>query len=159
MIPKGHKHDWASMQTYINAHDRVLRQYSKFMDHPRQYQHARITPNYLLLKCENILFTTYKGNRVRVDITKDVEIDDSIPKREQARTFGYSYNANRPGLGNLIRYDSPDPADEICRAAIPYHHRFHHKHEWTSGVEHILRISDDAWPHVDEFLGEVLSKF
>ena len=158
MSSRGRKHDWASLQTYLNAHDRVLSHYAKFMDFPRQYLHTRVTPNYLVLKCENMLLTTYNGNKVRVDISKDVEIDDSNPKRERALTFGYSYNANRPGVGNLIRFDSPDPPAAIT-PSTPYHHHFHHKHEWPNGVEQILKIADDEWPHVDEFLHEVLSNF
>ncbi len=86
------KHDWASLQTYLNAHERVLNTYSKYMDKPRIYQQTLITANYLLLECTGIAFTTYAGSKVRVDITKDVEIDDSNPKRLRALTVGYSYN-------------------------------------------------------------------
>jgi len=151
------KHDWASLQTYLNAHERVLRTYSKFMDHPVQYKQSRVTENYLILECQSI-FTTYNGTKVRVDIYKDVEIDDSILNRERALTFGYSYNANRPGVGNLLRYDSPDPPAEIS-PSTPAHHRFHHKHDWSSGTEVIVKIPDDEWPHVDQFFQEVLTRF
>lgn len=150
------KHDWASLQTYLNAHERVLNTYARYMDRPRQYDQTMVTPNYLLLECTGIQFTTYNGNRVRVDITKDVEIDDTNPKRPMVRTVGYSYNANRPGQGNLIRYDSPDPPAQLGPGSPP-HHFFHHKHDWTSGQEQIIRIGDDDWPHVDEFFHEVLT--
>ena len=152
------KHGWASLETYLNAHDRVLRTYTKFMDQPKQYRYEWANSNYLVLKCHGIDFTTYSGNKVRVDLYKDVDIDDSNPKRLRARTSGYSYNANRPGVGNLIRYDSPDLAVTVAQST-PFHHQFHHKHDWTSGVEQIIRISDDNWPHVHEFLNEVLSTF
>lgn len=152
------KHDSASLQRYLNAHERVLNTYSRYMDHPKVYRQNFLTPNYLLLECVGIIFTTYNGNKVRADITKDVEIDDSIPGRPRAMTFGYSYNANRPGIGNLIRYDSPDLPAQLGPGS-PTHHYFHHKHVWVSGKEQIIRVGDDDWPHVDEFFHEILSTF
>lgn len=136
------KHDWASIQTFLNAHDRVLRTYSRYMDSPKQYKLKWVTPNYLSMECLEIQFTTYKGNTVRVDITKDVEIDDTNPKWKLARTFSYSYNANRPGVGNLIRYDSPDI---VIGANTPHHHLYHHRHDWTSGSEKITKVDENAW--------------
>lgn len=156
MSPK--KHDWASLQRYMNAHERVMNTYAKFMDRPRTYEQTLVTPNYLLLECKGILFTTYNGNQVRVDISKDVEIDDAIPKRPQALTVLYSYNANRPDGDNLIRYDSPDPPAQIT-PLTPLHHHFHHKHVWVAGREQILRAGDDAWPHVEEFFQEIMENF
>lgn len=155
---KKKKHDWASLQSYLNAHERVLNTYAKFMERPRQYKQTLITPNYLLLECTDIMFTTYLGNKARVDLTKDVEIDDAIEKRPKALTTGYSYNANRPGLGNLIRYDSPDDPTQMA-ASAPHHHNYHHKHDWSLGKEQIIKVGDDEWPHVDEFIREVLSTF
>ena len=152
------KHDWSSLQTYLNAHERVLSTYSKFMDVPHQYNQKRITQNYLLLECIGIIFTTYNGNKVRVDITKDVEIDDENPKRLKALTVGYSYNANSPKMGNLCRYDSADQPSQLGPGSPP-HHYFHHKHVWISGKEQILKIEDDQWPHVDEFIQEVLRNY
>ena len=152
------KHDWASLQTYLNAHERVLNTFAKFMIQPRSYKLTQITANYLLLECTDIQFTTYAGNKVRVDITKDVEIDDSNPKRLKALTSGYSYNANKPGVGNLLRYDSPDSPAQLGPKS-PAHHYHHHKHEWVDGEEQITHIGDDDWPHVDEFIREVLSDF
>lgn len=154
MSPK--KHDWATRQSYLNAHERVLRTYEKWMDHPHSYKHTQVTAEYLLLQCHGIIFTSYQGNKVRVDITKDVEIDTSNPKRLLARTFGYSYNAVEQRTGNRIRYDSPD---SVFTPATPYHHRFHHKHVEQNGKETITRVPNDEWPHVDEFFREVLSAF
>ena len=153
---KKRKHDWASVQSFINAHERVLNHYAKFMDRPRQYIQRRVTDNYMSLECHDIMLTTYSGTKVRVDITKDVEIDDSNPRREQALTTWYSYNANQPRVGNLLRYDAPDPPASIT-AMTPPHHHHHHKHEWSAGVEQISLVPEDEWPHVDEFLHEVLS--
>jgi hypothetical protein len=150
------KHDWASLQTYLNVHERVLNTYAKFMDTPRAYQQTFVTANYLLLECMGIMFTTYKGTKVRVDITKDVEIDDSNPKRHRAVTVGYSYNANEPRVGNRFRYDSPDSPAQLGPESPP-HHYFHHKHVWNNGKEQILPIGDDDWPHIDEFFREVQS--
>ena len=152
------KHDWATLQTYLNAHERVLSTYTKFMDAPRTYTQTRVTTNYLLLECMNIQFTIYNGTKVRADITKDVEIDESNPKRLLALTVGYSFNANAPRKGNLVRYDSPDPRGQLGPGSPP-HHYHHHKHLWVSGQEQILRIGDDDWPHVDQFFHEILTNY
>lgn len=100
------KHDWASIQTYLNAHERVLRTYVKYMEHSKGYIQTLVTANYLLLECKGIIFNTYSGNKVRVDITKDVEIDDSVPRRTRALTVGYSYNANMPNVNESMVGDN-----------------------------------------------------
>ena len=128
------------------------------MEQPKTYIQTWFNPNYLKLKCEGVVFTTFNHNKVRVDISKDVDVDDSNPSRPLARTAFYSYNANRPGGDNLLRYDSPDPPAAIT-SSTPYHHYSHHKHDWSSGEEQIILLDDDKWPHVHEFFLEVLTKF
>ena len=97
---------------------------------------------------------TYKGTVVRIDIRKSALIDPDIKTRLRARTYEYSYSANLPKIGELIRYCGPHDID----TKSPDHHKFHHKHDFTSGEEVITKIDDDEWPHVDEFLREVLEK-
>jgi len=148
------KHDWASYQKYINAHERVLRTYSKFMDQPKLYQKELPSDRWLILECEGIQFNTHNGNKVRVDIHKDAVIDPSIPNRPRARTFTYRFNCSNQ-MDALLRYDGPDL--EIG-PRTPSHHSFHHKHDFTSGREVITRSEDDEWPHVHEFFNEVLMR-
>ena len=65
----------------------------------------------------------------------------------------YSYQAKRPSPDGriLIRYDSPH--DD--------HNQFHHKHIFNkNGVElDVVELGSDEWPHVSEFLKEVITKF
>ncbi len=150
------KHDWASYQTYINAHERVLRTYAKFMEYPKRYKLDEVNENWFILSCKELIFTTYNGGKIRVDIIKDVEVDVSVPQRKKARTFAYSYSCSRPGGSRLIRYDSPDTE---VGPKTPDHHRYHHKHDFTSGKEVITKVADDAWPHVSDFFNEVLTSF
>jgi hypothetical protein len=114
------------------------------------YTVSRLTDRFYQLQCENILMTTYQGTQVRIDIRKDVLIDDQHG-RLRAKTFAYSYNANLPNPDgrNLIRYDSPH--DD--------HSQFHHKHEFTNSPPQVIRIGDDEYPHVGEFIKEVLERF
>lgn len=144
------KHGWNSWDGYFATHEKVLRFFSKYMVVPQVYSVLRPTDRFYQLICENILVTTYKGTRVRIDLSKDVLIEDQHG-RLRARTYGYSYNANLPNPDgrNLIRYDSPH--DD--------HNRFHHKHEFTTHPPQVIRIGDDDYPHVGEFFNEVLERF
>lgn len=129
------------------------------MEIPRPaYQVSQITSRFYTLECVGILFQTYQANRVRIDIYKEVLIDDSMPRRKRARTVGYSYNANTPHGQNLIRYDSPDPP-HVHGPQTPYHHMFHHKHDYTVHPPKVTRVDDDQYPHVGEFIEEVLMSF
>ena len=153
------KHDWNSLEDYLSVHDRILRFYVKHMETPRvAYKVVQVTPRFYTLECAGIIFHTYQSNRIRVDIYKEVLVDDTQPRRKRARTIGYNYNANTPQGANLIRYESPDPPAEIGPKS-PYHHRFHHKHDDTVNPPLITRIGDDEYPHIGEFFDEVLARF
>ncbi len=52
---------------------------------------------------------------MRIDISKDVEIDITVRNRPKARTYNYSYNANTPKGGSLIRYCGPDDPNTISK--------------------------------------------
>jgi hypothetical protein len=77
------------------------------MVEPKVYQTDENTSQWVTITCEKILLRTKKGNIIRADITKDVEIDDSVPNRRKARTFTYTYSANIPGGEKLFRYCGP----------------------------------------------------
>ncbi len=147
------KHDWNTLENYLSVHDRVLRQYSKHMVTVKTYIHRKLTPFFLILRAENIVIRTTKGNSIRVDIRKNVEIDPSNKKRPRARTYDYTYSASIPGGSKLFRYCSPHGD---VKSNLPDHHKFHHKHVYDGDRETIERIDDDKWPHVNEFLQEVL---
>ena len=151
------RHGWRPLQRYIEVHERVLRIHSMHMDPPKVYREEWINPNYHYLSCEQINFTTFYGNKIRVDIRIDVDVDDSVPNRKKAKTFVYTFSAYQPGGNPLIRYCSPHDEDHLERTAP--HHRDHHKHDFTSGKEQITIIDAELRPHVGEFLNEVLTKF
>ena len=127
---------------------------------PRGYTKTRYTPIYMELECVGALFRTWnKGTEIRVDIRKQVEIRQLPSGREEARTYAYSYNANLPRGTNVLRYCSPHDAD-VFDASVPNHHKYHHRHDWSSGSLQIDLIQDlDQIPHVGEFLNEVLQSF
>lgn len=150
------KHGWNSFENYIGVHEKTLRFYEKYMESVRTYSHSNDTEFDYKLRCEGIFFHTYHGTRIRVDLAKDLEIDPTNPKRRRARVERYTYSANLPGRGPLIRYCSPHDRWELEGSAP--HHRFHHKHDFTSGQEVITKTGDN-WPHVGEFLEEVLKSF
>lgn len=150
------KHGWNSLVHYLEIHETILRTYEKYMESPRIYNKNWLNELHLFLSCTRIIVTTYRGSRIRIDIEKDVEVDDSIPGRLRAKTFGYKYSANRPGEPSLIRYCSPHWDANPEKA--PDHHRYHHKHDFTRGKEIITKTGND-WPHVGEFFEEVLKNF
>ena len=151
------KHDWNSLQNYLEVHYKVLRIYSSHLSIKKDYVYTKVTENFHTLEAIGLIFRSYKGTQIRFDIRKDVEVDTKHTSgKPWARTYGYSYNANIPGGKNLIRYDSPH--DDADSTPID-HHKFHHKHDYTKDPPEIVRIPEDQWPHVNEFLLEVLSRF
>jgi hypothetical protein len=150
------KHDWNSLEDYLRVHERVMKTYARNMVSPKSYIHYWITEYWLNLSVENMILQTYSGSTVRVDIRKDIEVDRFNKKRFLARTIDYTYSANRPRGELLIRYCSPH---SDAKRSAPDHHKFHHKHVFVDGKQKIIRIGDDDWPHVDEFLREVLESF
>jgi hypothetical protein len=150
------KHDWNSLQHYLEIHDKTIRFYQQWMETPRFYTHEILNEYFHALNCIKIFVHTYKGTRVRVDIKKDVEIDPSTPKRLRARTFKYSYSANIPGGLPLIRYCSPH--DDFEEEGSAPHHAYHHRHDFTKNPKgEVIVLGNDEWPHVGEFFEEVLS--
>lgn len=152
------KHGWNVLQNYLAVHDKTLRFYEKYMEEVRTYTYQEITDRYHLLLCQGIFFHTYNGTLVRVDIEKDIEVDPEPIGRPRARTSSYTYSANLPRIGPLIRYCSPHQ-DWEEEGSAP-HHAFHHRHDYTKNPKGDVRIlPDDSWPHVGEFLEEVLKSF
>jgi len=154
-VAKKIRHDWNTWDNYFNVHEKVLKNYSANFVNPQiKYKDDRITDNYYTLVLDRAEVRTQKGNTVFVKIEKDVEVQQGARKKI-ARTYGYSYHCwQKNGDGtdqNLIRYCSPHPD----------HNKFHHKHEYlaTSAQSKLIRIDDDEWPHVNEFLDEVIKRF
>lgn len=145
------KHDWNSLENYLSIHDKILRIYAKFMLQPKHYALITRTDFFYILECKDIRLRTYKGNTVRVDIYKEIEVDPSNKSKQRARTSGYSYGANRPHPNGapLIRYCSPHFD----------HNKYHHKHDYTKTPPTIVEVSQDEWPHVGEFFNEVLQNY
>jgi hypothetical protein len=152
------KHGWNSLQNYLNVHEKTLRRYEKYMERVKTYHHEKLTDFHHTLTCDGIIFRTYRDTRVRVDIEKDIEVDPRVPQRPQARTYSYKYSANQPGGKKLIRYCSPH--DDWEEEGSAPHHKHHHKHDFTGNPKgDITLLGNDDWPHVGEFIEEVLSLF
>lgn len=149
------KHDWAPLQHFLDIHYKILRFYHRYMEIPRSYELDWKNPNYLIMRCERIYLTTHKGTRVRVDIVKEILVDDKIPNRQKALTYDYTYSASIPGGENIFRYCSPHHDRDNPNS--PDHHKFHHKHDFGSGKENVIEIAVDEHPHVGEFFEEVLA--
>ena len=135
------KHSWNSLANYLSVHEKTLRFYHKFMEVPKSYTYSIITEFEHNLNCSGILIRTYRGNRIRMDIRKVIEIDLSHPHRPRARTFDYTYSANIASGPKLFRYCSPHDSFENEGSAP--HHSHHHKHDFTKGKEEITLIGDD----------------
>ena len=155
------RHGWNLRDNYFDVHYRVLRFYEKYMQNPATYIHEVITPSFEILMAPKIILTTSRSNIVHVNIKKDISIKRTSGAKAQAKTYAYRYHANRPDGRAFVRYCSPD--DPTAKFITTNHHSFHHKHifdEFGSEV-HVINTqgTDQDWPHVNEFLDEVLATF
>ncbi len=150
------RHGWRSLQKYLDVHDRIIRSYHRYMNPSKVYDLKWETSQWLRLSCFPIFITTYQNTLIRVDIRINAEVDDSTA-RPRARTFDYTFSANPPGKGALIRYCSPhfEPGTLVA----PGHHAHHHLHDFTTGKEIITLLTEDARPYVGEFLSEIMGRF
>ncbi len=151
-MQRGRKHDWNSWENYLNVHEKTLNQYLRqhFVAGPTVYTVIKWTPEFYELSLRGLILRTFNGNSVEIKVEKDVELDTEYA-RPRARTFGYSYHAlwPKPDARNLIRYCSPHE-----------HRPQHHKHIYRAdGSYQVLDVARDSWPHVNEFLDEVLKSF
>lgn len=146
------KHGWNTWENYLQVHERVLRDYSKhFQTSNPQYSIDQITENYYTISLDKLIVTTLTGNQVWVKIEKDVEVKKGVTKKV-AKTYSYSYHSWRSkgkGAENLIRYCSPHEV----------HNKFHHKHVYKNNQQVTTKIEDDDWPHVSEFLDEIIENY
>ncbi len=152
------KHDWNSLQNYIVVHEKTLRFYERHMETRRSYVYDKWTDRYATLECKGMILLTSHGSRIRIDIEKEILIDSTNSVRPRARTYSYSYSAISPGRHTLIRYCSPHDDAHVEGSAS--HHRFHHKHDFARSSQGVITLlGSDEWPHVSEFLDEVLQSF
>jgi len=128
---------------------------------PKEYDHQVVTESHEILRVRQIVLNTWNGNTVHAYITKDIEIRRPAGGRPEAKTYSYRYHANQPDGRSLIRYCSPDDPYEPVKQAN--HRTFHHRHIFDQNGNEI-RIentegSGTDWPHVSDFLNEVLQNF
>lgn len=149
------KHGWNTWDNYFNVHEKVLKKYSKhFIDPFIKYKDEQVTENYYTLDIKKTELKTQNGNIVFVKIEKDIEIQKGIRKKI-ARTNSYTYHcwrklSNKTADESLIRYCSPHET----------HNKFHHKHEDLAvPPQPCLIKTGENWPHVSEFLDEVINRF
>ncbi len=157
------KHDWNTLENYLSVHQKVWKKYNLALATGLPFYKVQIiTDQYWELKAEGFSLTTNSGTLLKVDIRKEIEVDDSQGRKKVARTYGYTYSCNLPSRGplnrgrNLIRYCSPhDP-----RPDEPGHHPYHHRHDFTGIYPTIKLIKNmDEVPHVSEFLDEIIGSF
>lgn len=131
------------------------------MQSPVQYSHEVVTDNFEMLIARKIVFTTWQGTTVHVNLKKDVTIRANKMGRLEAKTYSYRYHANLPNGVALVRYCSPDDPKVIQNPND--HHTFHHKHvfDHLGAQTQVLNMinAEGGWPHVGDFLNEVLSTF
>ncbi len=145
------KHGRNHLSNYLDIHRQILANYQEGQEAPKIYTEKLITENYLELEVEDFKILTKKGNWIKVKIHKDVEIDRS-GKIPTAKTFTYSYHARYADSkigGNIIRYCSE-------HGHRPYHHKHIYKQD---GSFDVLKIQEDEFPHVNEFLDELIENF
>jgi hypothetical protein len=87
---------------------------------------------------------------IRLDVSKLLEVVDGEGGMARVQTVEYSYNANLPGVGNILRYDSPHP-DHNC---------FHHVHRFdVFDGDREGRAEACEWPHLGDVIGELEAWF
>jgi hypothetical protein len=149
---KSKKHNWNNKVDFYQVHFRVLKKYQWRFLNLVNYKHSIITDQHEELEIKNGLIRTVSNSIVEIKIFKIIEVDKKFD-REKARTFAYSYQAKLPSPDGriLIRYDSPHED----------HNQFHHKHIFNkNGLElDVVELGSDEWPHVSEFLEEVITNF
>jgi len=153
------KHDWNSRESYFDIHYRVLRFFEPFMNPPVQYKHQIVTSNFEVLTAR-FVFTTSRGSVIKVSIKKDITIQHPKAGRTRAKTHAYRYHANLPDGRPLLRYCSPDDPNVIIDPKD--HHTFHHKHVFDRLGNNIAVLDVTGtkdWPHVGDFLNELLTDF
>lgn len=156
------RHGWNSRENYFDIHFRVLRFFEKYMSPPVQYKHQVVTHNYEVLIAPKIIFTTWtKNTTVHVSLKKDITIRRPKNGKPEAKTYSYRYHANLPDGRSLLRYCSPD--DPSMKVDPKNHHSFHHKHlfDQLGNETKVVDVTGagDGWPHVSDFLNELLTNF
>lgn len=156
------EHDWNSRENYFEIHYKTLRFYEKYMVAATQYKHTVVTDRYEIWEAPKIVFTTWnQSNMVHVNIKKDIMIERKPGQVSKAKTFSYRYHVNLPDGRALVRYCSPDDPNDIIDPQN--HHTFHHKHIFDSHGKEIrvenVTANGKSWPHVGDFLTEVLTTF
>jgi hypothetical protein len=156
------KHGWNSRENYFDIHFKVLRFFEPYMTPPVQYKHEVVTDAYEIREATKIVFTTWTRNTVvHASLRKDIMIRRTPGTKPEAKAYSYRYHANLPDGRALLRYCSPD--DPNLKVDPKNHHTFHHKHIFDHlGTE--VKVVDvqnrsEEWPHVSDFLNELLSTF
>lgn len=109
-----------------------------------------MTDQHIGLSIKGLVLKSDLGSDIQIKVEKSIELDIEF-KRPRARTFSYSYQAltPKPNARNLLRYCSPHE-----------HRPHHHKHIYhMDGTYDVLDVPEGTWPHVNEFLDEVLAQY
>ena len=152
------QHDWNTLQNYLEVHENVLWKYSAHFLIVPKYKITKYTSQFWQMDLLKVRIRTRKGTEITLDIEKEIEIDDSVPKRPRARTGMYRYVASKPNPDGrcILRCDSPH--EDATEPGSPDHHKYHHKHDYRTSPQFIVKFPDDGWPHASDFLEEVVSE-
>ena len=150
------KHGWNSFENYLSVHEKTLSVYSNRFIFFKQYTLNKITEQYYELVLDKTRIITNSGNEISIEIRKEIEGDGGFA-RPRAKTISYRYCASKPNPDGrcIIRYDSPH--DDALEPGAAQHHKFHHKHDFRDGSKGIVLYQNDDWPHVSDFLFEVVT--
>ena len=165
---------------HYDINESVLQRYDQFMIQPTIYNIDPSTPE--LIRQEAVF--TFANNGYNIEVVKKSEVIFSNKSTPQyAKTHSYEYMGIHPGTGHYIRYDSAHL--EQYSSTLPWEHK-HHRHESLNPHKNTEKIevfaNDDRlkkdrktnlyktsthqvtlsylgevdWPHVSEFLDEIL---
>ena len=144
------KHGPNTWENYLKVHERVLRDFSgNITTSDPQYKVKYITDNYYILELNRLEVLTLKGTKIFIKIEKDIYIKEGVRKKV-AKLYAYSYHSwFKETNKNILRYCSPHED----------HNKFHHRHDYTHDPMRTIKINEDEWPHVSEFLEEIIKNF
>jgi hypothetical protein len=86
---------------------------------------------------------------IYVDVWKVLEVVEGAGPGALVQTVEYSYNAAIPGLGSLLRYDSPHPGHR------PHHHVHRYSVLAADKEGAVEDTSDTDWPTLGAVLEEL----
>lgn len=172
-----------SFYDHMKIHDDVLKKFETLMDIPQEYKLEELSKDVLRHLVEFKL--THNNYKIKIEkksllTFKKDKSGKAIP--DTARTIYYNYVARNRSKNHSIRYDCPH--DDHYDKDVPWHNKNHRHEEFNSDIEYVKIYShddrpvrehnkkkfqvkkkmisikycnDDDWPHVQQFLDEIVA--